>query len=180
MAYAPIKNKTNKSYNDYLPNHPISDALNSAPSSTQSRTRTPTPIPTSNSTSLFITPQNLSRNRPLFAPLKEKRIERSNEIPYLHSLERQNNLSSQSSSNDITMIDISMSNDITMTDDNYMDDVQMTPKRPIKYSVTTPQGVQHTNRSSLYHHDNIISPPIPRSLIYDFDTIKIIEQPYPF
>ena len=55
-----------------------------------------------------------------------------------------------------------------MKDDNSIDDVSMTP-----------QEVQLTNRS-LYQYDDIISPPIPRSLIYDFDKIKIIEQPYPF
>ena len=168
MSYGPIKKKINESYDKYLPIRPSND-LNS----TQLSTRTPTPIPKSTSTSSFITPQILSKNRSSFAPLKERRIERSNEIPYLHSLERQNNLSSHSeSSNDITMIDVSVSND------NSIDDVPMTPKQPIKYSVNPPQGVQHTNRSSLYHHDNIISPPIPRSLIYDFD--KIIEQSYPF
>lgn len=172
MSYAPIKNKTNKSHNEYLPIRPISNDLNS----TQLSTRTPTPIPSSkpsSNKSSFITSQNLSRTRPLFAPLKERRIERSNEIPYLHSLERQNNLSSQrESSNDITMIDVSMSNDNSMTDNNHMDDVPMTPKQSIKYSATTPQEVQRTNRSSLYQYDDIISPPIPRSLIHDFDTIN--------
>ena len=156
MSYAPIKNKTNKNYNEYLPILPSNDVKPTSSSIQLSK-----PTPTSNSKSSLITPQNLSRTRSSFAPLKEKRIERSNEIPYLPS--------HSESSNDITMIDVSMSNDNSMKDDNSIDAVSMTS-----------QGVQLTNRSSLYHHDNIISSPIPRSLIYDFDKIKIIEQPYPF
>lgn len=162
MSYGPIKKK-NESYDKYLPIRPTNNNLNSSQSSIQlsSRTRTPTPIPISkpisNSTSSFSNSQNLSRTRSSFAPLKQKRIERSNEIPYLHLLERQNNLPSHSeSSNDINMTDVSRSKDNSMSNDNSMDDVLMTP-----------QEVQ-LNNTLLYQYDNIIAPPIPQSSIYPF------------